>query len=174
MLHPPRGGSNCVYFRACHMMANLRKEPQIHYAKNSFANWRRFCPTNRPVLACSIKSHIAVTRYPLIGSITSRAQRNPKANKYKVRMAHFVWNLIVSSLGTGLIAEKKTIAYMETRGDYKMKYGRIYRGVAASWVWLLAKSQSTISNDSLKKNRTSIWHQLCSLIGRGNVTSGNP
>jgi len=59
------------------------------------------------------------------------------------------------------------------RGDYKMKSGRVYLRVAASWVWLWAQSSRMIFNDSLTGNRTLIRHQLHSLIGLGHVTAGN-
>jgi len=60
------------------------------------------------------------------------------------------------------------------RGDYRMKSGRIYLRVAASWV----PTSSTIPThdfyDSLTGNRTPIRHQLRSLIGCSHATAGNP
>jgi len=60
------------------------------------------------------------------------------------------------------------------RGDYKMKSGRIYLQVVTRWVWLWAQSPRTNSNHSLTGNRTSVQHQLRSLIDLGPVTAGNP
>ena len=51
------------------------------------------------------------------------------------------------------------------RGGYKMKPGRIYLQVAASWVWLRMKSPCMIFDDSLIGNRTPVYHQLRRLIG---------
>jgi len=60
----------------------------------------------------------------------------------------------LSQLGSSHHCKTKNNQVHENRsikGDYKMKSGRIYLQVVASWVWLWAQSLRTISNDSLSE-----------------------
>jgi len=70
------------------------------------------------------------------------------------------WNLIWASFGSRRRRARNNYIHenQSIRGDNKMKSGRIYLRVAASWVWLRAQTPRTISNDSLTGNRTPVIH----------------
>ena len=148
------------------------------YTKDRFANLLQLF---RAKLAVSMLNKIANCAYKTHADWLNHFYSPWKSKGYKVEnlngQLHLDWNLIWTRLEAVIIADQETIAIHENQiisGNYKMKSGWIYLRIATSWVWLQAKSQRTISNDSLTRNRTLIWHQLRSCVDHGHVTSGIP